>query len=250
METKIVYAHTLDDQEEVARLFAHYDLLSLPVVDHENRLVGIVTVDDIVEVIHQEATEDFQIMAATAPSEEPYMKTSVFTLAKNRILWLTILMLSATISGAVLQRYEQAFSALPLLVTFIPMLTDTGGNAGSQSSTLVIRGMALSEITPADFGKVMRKELGVGAITGVVLATVNFVRLTIMYPGEPLMSLVVCTALFITVILAKTTGGVLPLIAKSLKLDPAIMAGPVITTIVDGLSLIIYFKIVEVVLLR
>ncbi len=250
METKIVYAHTLDDQEEVARLFAHYDLLSLPVVDHENRLVGIVTVDDIVEVIHQEATEDFQIMAATAPSEEPYMKTSVFTLAKNRILWLTILMLSATISGAVLQRYEAAFIALPLLVTFIPMLTDTGGNAGSQSSTLVIRGMALSEITPADFGKVMRKELGVGAITGVVLATVNFVRLTIMYPGEPLMSLVICTALFITVILAKTTGGVLPLIAKSLKLDPAIMAGPVITTIVDGLSLIIYFKIVEVVLLR
>ncbi len=250
MEKNIIFAHTVDDQEDVAQLFARYDLLSLPVVDHENRLVGIVTVDDIVEVIHREATEDFQKMAATAPTEEPYLKTDIFTLAKNRIVWLMILMISAMITGTVLEKYEAAFLTLPLLVTFIPMLTDTGGNAGSQSSTLVIRGMALNEISTSDFGKVVLKELGVSTIAGLALAAVNFLRLSLMYPGQHLMALTVSLALFITVILAKTIGGVLPLVAKVLKTDPAIMAAPVITTIVDAFSLIIYFKIVEVILLR
>lgn len=249
METNIISATTTDDQEWVAQLFAKYDLLSLPVVDHENRLVGIVTVDDVVEVIRQEATEDFQKMAAMAPSEKPYLKTGVFSLAKNRILWLMVLMISAMLTGGVLTKYEQAFVALPVLVTFIPMLTDTGGNAGSQSSTLVIRGMALSEITTRDFFPVLWKEFRVSLIVGAALSAVNFLRLVLMYPGEYLMALTVSLALYATVVMAKTIGGVLPLIAKFFNTDPAIMASPVITTIVDACSLIIYFKIVEVMLL-
>ncbi|HHU60548.1 MAG TPA: magnesium transporter [Natronincola sp.] len=248
METNVISAHTTDDQEQVAQLFAKYDLLSLPIVDHENRLVGIVTVDDIVGVIHQEATEDFQKMAAMAPSEKPYLKTSVFTLARHRITWLMILMVSAMITGGVLKKYEMAFIAIPVLVTFIPMLTDTGGNAGSQSSTLVIRGMALNEIDTKDFGKVILKELGVSAIVGISLSFVNFLRLIWMYPGNILMPLSVSMALFATVVLAKTVGGVLPLFAKAINTDPATMAAPVITTIVDAFSLIIYFKIVTLLL--
>lgn len=249
MEKNIIFAHTTDDQEAVAQRFARYDLLSLPIVDDENRLVGIVTVDDVVEVIQQEATEDFQIMAAMAPSEKPYLKTSVFLLAKNRIIWLMILMISAMITGSILGKYEAAFVSLPLLVTFIPMLTDTGGNAGSQSSTLIIRGMALGEITLQDGYRVLVKELGVSILVGLALAVVNFIRLIWMYPGNFLMPLSVSLALFFTVLLAKTVGGLLPLFAKALKQDPAIMAAPVITTIVDAFSLIIYFKIVEALLL-
>lgn len=249
METNILAAVTTDDQEAVAKLFAKYDLLSLPVVDHENRLVGIITVDDIVEVIHQEATEDFQKMAAMAPSERPYLKTSVFVLAKHRIFWLMILMISAMITGGVLEQYEQAFLALPLLVTFIPMLTDTGGNAGSQSSTLVIRGMALSNITTKDFWEVFFKELAVSLLVGFALSAVNFGRLLLMHPGNYKMASTVSLALYATVIMAKTIGGVLPLVAKLFRTDPAIMAAPVITTIVDAFSLIIYFKIVEAILL-
>ena len=249
METNVIYAQTSDDQEMVAQMFAKYDLLSLPVVDHEHRLVGIVTVDDIVEVIQQEATEDFHIMAAMAPSERPYLKTSVTSLAKNRLTWLMILMLSAMITGSILGKYEAAFISMPILVTFIPMLTDTGGNAGSQSSTLVIRGMALGEITLKDGGRVLVKELGVSVLVGAALATVNFIRLIWMYPGNYLVALSVSLALLATVILAKTVGGLLPLVAKALKQDPAIMAAPVITTIVDAFSLIIYFKIVELLLL-
>lgn len=248
MEKNIICANTTDDQEEVAQLFAKYDLLSLPIVDHEHRLVGIVTVDDVVEVIHQEATEDFQKMAAMAPSEKPYLKTSIFSLAKHRITWLMILMISAMITGSVLEKYEAAFIAIPLLVTFIPMLTDTGGNAGSQSSTLVIRGMALNEIETSDFGKVFLKELSVSLLVGLALSVINFGRLILTYPGEYMMALAVSLALYFTVVLAKTVGGILPLIAKVLKTDPAIMAAPVITTIVDAFSLIIYFKIVELLL--
>ncbi|MGI6394921.1 MAG: magnesium transporter [bacterium] len=249
MEKNIIYAHTTDDQEAVAELFTKYDLLSLPIVDHENRLVGIVTIDDIVEVIQDEATEDFQKMAAITPLEKPYLKTSIFSLAKNRIMWLMILMISAMVTGGILEKYEAAFIAVPLLVTFIPMLTDTGGNAGSQSSTLIIRSMALSEITTRDFWRVLFKELAVSLLVGTALSTVNFFRLILMHPGEYLMATVVSCALLATVVLAKTIGGVLPLIAKVFKTDPAIMAAPVITTIVDALSLIIYFKIVEVFLL-
>lgn len=249
MEKNVIFAHTIDDQEVVAQLFARYDLLSLPIVDHENRLVGIVTVDDVVEVIQQEATEDFQIMAAMAPSERPYLKTSVFKLAKNRIMWLLILMLSAMITGSILGKYEAAIVSMPLLVTFIPMLTDTGGNAGSQSSTLVIRGMALGEVSLADGGRVFLKELGVSGLVGAALAVLNFVRLILMYPGDYLVAFSVSLALFATVLLAKTVGGLLPLVAKAMKQDPAIMAAPVITTIVDALSLIIYFKVVDALLL-
>ena len=249
MEKNVIFAHTIDDQEVVAQLFARYDLLSLPIVDHENRLVGIVTVDDVVEVIQQEATEDFQIMAAMAPSERAYLKTSVFKLAKNRIMWLLILMLSAMITGSILGKYEAAIVSMPLLVTFIPMLTDTGGNAGSQSSTLVIRGMALGEVSLADGGRVFLKELGVSGLVGAALAVVNFVRLILMYPGDYLVAFSVSLALFATVLLAKTVGGLLPLVAKAMKQDPAIMAAPVITTIVDALSLIIYFKVVDALLL-
>ena len=250
METKVISARTSDDQEDVAGLFSKYDFMSLPVVDEENRLVGIVTFDDIMQVIHQEATEDFQKMAAMAPSEKPYLKTNVFTLAKHRIGWLLILMFTGMIVGAILARYEEAFLTVPLLVTFIPMLTDTGGNAGSQSSTLVIRGIALKEITVSDFGRVLAKELGVGALVGLALGAANFVRLILTYPGNYMLALSVSLALFATVMIGKTAGSMLPLLAKLVKVDPAIMAAPLITTIVDASALVIYFKIVEVLLLK
>ncbi len=248
MDTHVIKAVTTDDQEEVADCFQKYGLLNLPVVDHENRLVGIVTVDDIVDVIEQEATEDFEKMAAMSPSEKPYLKTGVFQLARNRIFWLLVLMISSMITGGILAKYEDAFAILPLLVTFIPMLTDTGGNAGSQSSTLIIRGMAVGEIEPSDFLKVMWKELRVGAIVGVMLGAVNFVRLVLMYPGQMMMCLTVVLSLFATVLLAKTIGCILPLAAKVLRLDPAIMAAPLITTIVDAFSLVIYFQLACVLL--
>ena len=243
MDTDIISVKTTEDREEVARLFSKYDLLSMPVVDHENRLVGIVTVDDAVDVMEQEATEDFEKMAAMLPSERPYLKTGVFSLAKNRILWLLVLMVSGMITGGILGRYEAAFAAMPLLVTFIPMLTDTGGNAGSQSSTLVIRGMAVAEIQPHDLLSVMWKELRVSVVVGAVLAAVNYVRLIITYPGNEAVALTVALALFATVVMAKTIGGVLPIVAKLFRADPAIMAAPLITTIVDAFSLVIYFSI-------
>ncbi|RGY99059.1 magnesium transporter [Clostridium sp. AM58-1XD] len=243
MDTHVIKATTTDDQEEVADDFNKYDLLSLPIVDHENRLVGIVTVDDIVDVIEQEATEDFEKMAAILPSEKPYLKTGVAELAKNRILWLLILMVSSMLTGGILGKYENAFSVLPLLVTFIPMLTDTGGNAGSQSSTLIIRGMAVGEIEPKDVFAVFWKELRVGAVVGVILGLVNYIRLIIMYPGNEMVCLTVVLSLFATVVLAKTIGCILPIGAKMLKMDPAIMAAPLITTIVDAFSLVIYFQL-------
>ncbi|WP_312643738.1 magnesium transporter [Hydrogenoanaerobacterium sp.] len=245
MDTEIISVTTLEDREDVAKLFAKYDLLSVPVVDHEGRLVGIVTVDDAVDVMEQEATEDFEKMAAMIPSEKPYLKTGVFTLAKNRIMWLLVLMISGMITGSILGRYEAAFAAMPLLVTFIPMLTDTGGNAGSQSSTLVIRGMAVSEISTKDLLAVMWKEIRVSVLVGVVLSAVNFVRLAVTYPGNEMVALTVALTLFATVVLAKTIGGILPIIAKLVKADPAIMAAPLITTVVDAFSLVIYFSIAE-----
>lgn len=176
MDTNVIKAVTTDDQEAVMDKFQRYDLLSLPVVDQENRLVGIVTVDDIVDVMEQEATEDFEKMAAMVPSEKPYLKTGVIQLAKNRILWLLILMISSMVTGGILAKYENAFAVIPLLVTFIPMLTDTGGNAGSQSSTLIIRGMAVGEIEPSDILRVIWKELRVGLIVGVILGLVKIGR--------------------------------------------------------------------------
>ena len=243
METDVITAETTEDQEEAVARMMRYDFISLPVVDKEGRLVGIVTVDDVMDVMEEEATEDFEKMAAMAPSEKPYLKTSVLSLAKHRILWLLVLMISGMITGGILGQYEAAFAAMPLLVTFIPMLTDTGGNAGSQSSTLVIRGMAVGEIQLKDFAKVFWKELRVSMLVGVVLSAVNFVRLIITYPGNQMVALTVALALFVTVLLAKTVGGVLPMAAKLCHADPAIMAAPLITTIVDAISLVVYFRI-------
>ncbi|MCD8123387.1 MAG: magnesium transporter [Clostridiales bacterium] len=243
MDDQVISAVTTEDQEHVMETFRDYDLLSLPVVDHENRLVGIVTVDDIVDVMEEEATEDFEKMAAMLPSEKPYLKTSVFTLAKNRIIWLLVLMLSGMITGGILERYEAAFAVIPLLVTFIPMLTDTGGNSGSQSSTMVIRGMAVGDIELTDFPKVIWKEVRVGLLTGSALCLVNLIQLNIRYPGNTLICLTVSLSILATVVIAKTVGGILPIVAKAMHLDPAIMAAPLITTVVDGLSLVIYFQV-------
>ncbi|MDO4327590.1 MAG: magnesium transporter [bacterium] len=243
MDTNVITVVTTEDQEKVAEDFTKYDLLSMPVVDKEDRLVGIVTVDDIVDVMEQEATEDFEKMAAMAPSEKPYLKTSVFQLAKNRIVWLLVLMVSSMLTGGILAKYERAFALIPLLVTFIPMLTDTGGNAGSQSSTLIIRGMAVGEIEPSDIFKVLWKEIRVGVLVGVILSAVNFLRLVLMYPGQEMVCLTVVLSLFMTVLLAKAIGCTLPILAKVMRLDPAIMAAPLITTIVDAFSLVIYFQL-------
>ena len=243
MDTHVIKAYTTEDQEQVADTMNKYDLLSLPVVDSEERLVGIVTVDDVMDVMEEEATEDFEKMAAMLPSEKPYLKTGVFQLAKNRIPWLLILMLSSTITGGILLKYENAFAAVPLLVSFVPMLMDTGGNCGSQSSTMIIRGMAVGEIAVTDILRVVWKEVRVGVLVGVVLSLVNFIRLMLQYPGNTMICLTVVLSLFCTVVAAKTIGCVLPIAAKTLKMDPAIMASPLITTIVDAVSLMVYFDL-------
>ena len=243
MDPHVIKAYTTEDQEKVVETFNEYNLLSLPVVDGEDRLVGIITVDDVMDVMEQEATEDFEKMAAMLPSEKPYLKTGVFQLARNRIPWLMIPMLSSMVTGGILLKYENAFSVIPLLVTFIPMLMDTGGNSGSQASTMIIRGMAVGEVEPTDILKVMWKEIRVGMLCGLSLALVNFVRLMIQYPGQVLICLTVVISLFCTVIIAKTIGCVLPIAAKTIHLDPAIMASPMITTIVDACSLMIYFQL-------
>ena len=243
MDTHVIKAYTTEDQEQVADTMNKYDLLSLPVVDSEDRLVGIVTVDDVMDVMEEEATEDFEKMAAMLPSEKPYLKTGVFQLAKNRIPWLLIFLLSSTITGGILLKYENAFAAVPLLVSFVPMLMDTGGNCGSQSSTMIIRGMAVGEIAVTDILRVVWKEVRVGVLVGVVLSLVNFIRLMLQYPGNTMICLTVVLSLFCTVVAAKTIGCVLPIAAKTLKMDPAIMASPLITTIVDAVSLMVYFDL-------
>ncbi len=243
MDPDIIVLNTTDDQEEAAAKFRKYDFLVMPVVDSEKRLVGIVTIDDIVDVIQKENTEDLQKMAAMQPSEKEYLKTDVITLAKHRIPWLLILMISATFTGGIIRKYETALQSVMVLATFIPMLMDTGGNAGSQSSTLVIRGMALDEIKLKDFLKVLWKELQVSLIVGVVLSAVNFLRLYFFEKVDFMVSLTVCITLVFTVVMAKIVGGILPIIAKKVKIDPAIMASPLITTIVDAFTLIIYFSI-------
>jgi magnesium transporter len=220
-----------------------YDMLAMPVIDKEGRLVGIVTVDDVIDVIEQEATEDFEKMAAMLPSEKPYLKIGVFTFVRNRLPWLLILMLSSTLSGIILDKFEAVYVAVPLLVTLMPMLTDTGGNAGSQAATLIIRGMAVGEIEPSDILKVVWKEIRVAAICGLVLAVLNYFRIVAMYPGQSTVAFITCLSLMLTVILAKTLGGTLPILAKMCKLDPALMASPLITTLVDAVALPIYFTI-------
>ena len=249
MEKDIIVVNTNDDQELVAEKFKRYDLLAIPVVDHQERLTGIITVDDIIDVMEQEATEDFQIMAAMTPSEEEYLATNVFVLAKNRVIWLLVLLISATFTGSIMKSFSDTLEALILLGMFIPMLMDTGGNAGSQSSTLIIRGLATGDIKLSDVFRVLKKEFLISIICGVILSTVNFARIIIFEPQVPvLIALTVSVTLISTVMMAKVIGGLLPIAAKKLKLDPAIMAGPLITTIVDALSLIIYFNIAQAVL--
>lgn len=242
MKTEIISATTHTDQEEVAQLFSKYGLLAIPILDTGGLMVGIVTVDDAMDVMVEEATEDITIMAAMNPSEKSYFETSVFSHAKNRIVWLLVLMLSASITGAIITRYEDAFSAIPLLVSFIPMLMDTGGNCGSQSSTLIIRGLALNEIRFRDIFKVIFKEFRIALIVSVVLAFANGLRIFLVYHDMKL-AVVIGLSLIATVILSKLIGCVLPLAAKKVHLDPAIMAAPLITTLVDTCSIIIYFSI-------
>ena len=245
METDVITAETTEDQETAVQRMMKYDFISLPVVDTEKRLVGITTVDDAMDVMEEEATEDFEKMAAMAPSEKPYLKTGVFTLAKNRIVWLLVLMVSGMITGSILGGFQDAISAVPLLVTFIPMLTDTGGNAGSQSSTMVIRGLAVGELQLRDFAKVLWKELRVSLIVGVLLSVINFVRLLITNPGNAMVALTVGLAMMVTVVLAKTIGSMLPMLAQKCHLDPTLMAAPLITTIVDAVSLLVYFALAK-----
>ncbi len=248
MDTHIISVRTSVDQEEVAYLFKTYDLVAMPVVDNENRLVGMITIDDVVDIIEQENTEDFQKMAAMEPTDEPYLKTSAFQLAKHRIVWLLVLMISATITGRIIQGFEEVIQSVVILASFIPMLMDTGGNAGSQSSTLIIRGLALGEITIKDYLKVMFKELRVGIIVATVLSIVNFLRIYFFERADVMVGLTVCGSLFCTVIIAKVVGSILPIIAKKLKFDPAIMASPLITTIVDAFALVIYFMLARTLL--
>lgn len=243
MNTDIVKVNTFDDQEEIAELFKKYDYTSMPVVDKENCLVGIITIDDIVDIIEQENTEDFQIMAAMTPSEEEYIKTPILMLAKNRIIWLLVLMISATFTGAIIRRYENVLQSVVILASFIPMLMDTGGNAGSQSSTMVIRSIALGEIQFTDFYKVLWKEFRVSLLVGFILAFVNFFRILIFDKAGLPITIIVCFSLFATVVLAKILGCLLPIFAKKVNLDPAIMASPLITTLVDAMSLILFFTL-------
>lgn len=247
METNIVTVNTLEDKEEVTKIFDKYDLVALPVVDKENRLVGIVTIDDAIDVLQEETTEDFELMAAMTPTEDSYFKTSVFKHARNRILWLLLLMVSSMITGGILTHYEEAFAAVPLLVSFIPMIMGTGGNCGSQSSTLIIRGMAVDEIEPKDFFRAIWKEFRVALLAGTALAIVNGIRIMIQY-GNLKIAIVLGLTLIGTACLAKMLGCALPMLAKKLKIDPAIMAAPIISTILDSCSILIYFNIAVAIL--
>lgn len=242
MHEEYIAANTTDDREIAANLFRKYGFISIPVLDTEGCIVGIVTFDDAIDVLTEETTEDMQKMAAMVANDESYLKTSVFTHAKHRIIWLLILMLSASVTGAIISRYENAFAAVPLLVSFIPMLMDTGGNCGSQSSTLVIRGLAVDELHFSDFWKIIWKEFRVSLLVSFVLALANTLRIYFVYKDLTL-AIVVGVSIIFTVIVAKLVGCTLPILAKKLKMDPAIMAAPLITTIVDTCSIVIYFKI-------
>ena len=248
METEVITASTLEDKETAAQTIMKYDLMVMPVVDKESRLVGIITADDVMDVIEAEATEDMEKMAAIAPSDHPYLKTSVFSLAKNRIVWLMFLMISAMFTGSILGHYEAAFVAFPLLVTCMPMLTGTAGNAGSQASTLIIRGMSVGDIQLKDWLRVALKELRVAMLCGGALCAVNTLRLLLTYPGQTVITVVVSLSLFLIIIIAKVVGCLLPMLAKLIHVDPAIMASPVISTIMDSVSMLLYFNIARVLL--
>ena len=242
MNRNFVSAHANDDQEMVADVIKKYDLIILPVVDIENRLLGIITIDDIIDVIEQEDTEDFHRMAGISPVEETYLKTSAFTMARQRIMWLVVLMISATFIGRIIKSYEEVLQSVVVLASFIPMLMDTGGNAGAQSSTTVIRALSLGDVETKDIFKILRKEFFTSIIVAIVLAAINYLRLITLTKISLDVALVVSVTLILVVIISKVIGAFLPVIAKIFKLDPAIMAGPLITTILDALTLTIYFK--------
>ena len=248
METNIISANTTDDQEAVAKTLAKYDLTAIPIVDNDKRLVGIVTVDDAIDVIQEEATEDFEKMAAVVPHEKSYFDTSVLQHYKNRIPWLFVLMFSSMMTGIIIEHYEEAFKALPLLVALMPMLMDTGGNSGSQASTLIIRGMAVDEIHLNEYFKAVWKEFRVSLLVGASLAVVNGIRIYITYKNLKL-SIVIAITLLFCVMVAKLLGCTLPMLAKRLHLDPAIMASPLLTTLVDVSSVWIYFQIATMIMM-
>ena len=255
MLTNLISVTTHTDQEEVARMFSKYDFLALPVVDNENRMVGIVTFDDAMDVMQEEATEDIEMMGGMLPSEKTYLKSSVWELFKNRIPWLLLLMVSATFTGMIINGFEKALAAQAVLIAFIPMLMGTGGNSGSQSSVTVIRSLSLGELEFSDLLRVLWKEIRTSVICGIVLAVVCFVKIQLIdvlllgnHDITLAVNLVVCLALAVTVLVAKVIGGILPLLAKAVKLDPAVMASPFITSIVDALSLLVYFLFAQLIL--
>ena len=244
MDENVIYARTLDDQEQVANQINKYGLVAIPILDHEDCMVGIVTVDDAMLVLQDETTEDISIMAGVSPNEDSYFGTSVFQHAKNRSLWLMLLMLSATVTGEILGHYEDAMAVMPVLITFIPMLMGTGGNCGSQSSTLVIRGLAVGEIEFKDIFRVLFKEIRVAVVVGLMLAVVNGLRIYIMYDQNVMLAGALGLTMIAVVSMAKCIGCILPLLAKKLGLDPAIMAAPLITTILDTCTILVYFILI------
>lgn len=244
MDENVLYARTLDDREYVANMINKYGLVAIPIIDHEDCLVGIVTVDDAMLVLQDETTEDISIMAGVSPNEDSYFETSVFRQTKNRTPWLMLMMLSATVTGEILSYYENAMAVMPVLITFIPMLMGTGGNCGSQSSTLMIRGLAVGEIEFSDIFRVIFKEIRVALIVGTLLAVVNGLRICLMYDRNIMLALALGVTMIAVVVMAKCIGCTLPLAAKKIGLDPAIMAAPLITTILDTCTILVYFKIV------
>ena len=247
METNIISVDTMEDKEVVANMFRKYDFLAIPVTDKDGRLVGIVTFDDAMDVIQEENTEDVTKMAAIAPNEDTYFRTGVLKHARSRIGWLLVLMISATITGMITTKYETAFDALPVLVSFMPMIMGVGGNSGSQSSTLVIRGLALGEIHFSDFFRVVFKEFRIAIIVSTILALVNGIRIYLMYDHDIQLAVTISLSIFCTVIISKLIGAMLPMLAKRCRLDPALMASPLISTIVDSCSIFIYFNIAMVI---
>ncbi len=248
MHRNVVSLHTLMDQEEVARQFKKYEFTAMPVVDNEDRLVGIITMDDVVDILEEETTEDIEKMAALMPSDKPYLRMTVFDAYKKRIPWLLLLMISATFTGKIITSFENELSRYVVLTAFIPMLMDTGGNAGGQASAIIIRGISLEEIEFSDWLKVIWKEIRTAVLCGLTLSVCNFGRLMIFDHVGVQVAFVVCITLLMAVIVAKMVGATLPMLAKKIGLDPAVMASPFITTIVDALSLRIYFRVAEVVL--
>lgn len=248
MHRNVISIHTLMDQEEVARQFKKYEFTAMPVVDNEDRLVGIITVDDVVDILEEETTEDIEKMAAVVPSDKPYLKMTVFDAFKKRIPWLLLLMISATFTGSIITSFENELSRYVVLTAFIPMLMDTGGNAGGQASAIIIRGISLDEIEFSDWAKVIWKEIRTAVLCGLTLSVCNFARLMLFDRVSVQVALVVCLTLLMAVIVAKMVGSTLPMIAKKIGLDPAVMASPFITTIVDAISLLIYFRVAEIVL--